>query len=209
MLWVLWDIVLPLITTFLAGLLTGWLLWRWRRSRIDADGLSKLRRSSARNKADVERLQQSNIELSDRLQAASGSGGGELASARKRIDLLTEELKASRHEVAELGRNGSPSDSNLHAELKRARSRITELEDSALENTAVSSSSSFNTSASESETADLREEIAARDRMIATLEKSLEQFGESGDNTALMADIAIRDRKINELEEVVSSLKRD
>ncbi|MEM7256141.1 MAG: hypothetical protein AAF404_02010 [Pseudomonadota bacterium] len=29
--WVLWDIVFPLILTFVIGLATGWLLWRWRR----------------------------------------------------------------------------------------------------------------------------------------------------------------------------------
>lgn len=198
MLWVLWDIVLPLLATFLLGLLIGWLLWRWRRSRIDADGLSKLRRSSARNKADVERLQQSNLELSDRLQAASGSGGGELASSRKRIDLLTHELKSSRHEVAELKNSGGATDSNLQAELERARSRIMRLEDTA----------SSGDLTSHVEIADLREEIAARDRMIATLEKSHDQFGESGDTTALMADIAIRDRKIGELEAVVATFNR-
>lgn len=203
MLWVLWDIVLPLIAAFLVGLLTGWLLWRWRRSRIDADGLSKLRRSSARNKADVERLQQSNIELSDRLQAVSGSGGSELASAKKRIDLLTEELKSSRHEVAELKNSDGASDAELHQELQQARSRIAELEDSAMQGSPSSGGSSNYT-----EIADLREEIAARDRMIATLEKSLEQFGESGDITALMADIAIRDRKIDELEAVVATFNR-
>ncbi len=204
MLWVLWDIVLPLIAAFLVGLLTGWLLWRWRRSRIDAVGLSKLRRSSARNKADVERLQQSNIELSDRLQAASGSGGSELASAKKRIDLLTEELKSSRHEVAELKNSNGSGDAELHQELQHARSRIAELEDSV----AQGSPSSSGGSSSYTEIADLREEIAARDRMIATLEKSLEQFGESGDITALMADIAIRDRKISELEAAVATFNR-
>ncbi len=31
--WVLWDIVVPLLTTFLVGLATGWLLWRWRRHK--------------------------------------------------------------------------------------------------------------------------------------------------------------------------------
>lgn len=31
--WVLWDIVVPLILTFAIGLLTGWLLWRWRRQK--------------------------------------------------------------------------------------------------------------------------------------------------------------------------------
>jgi len=65
MLWVLWDIVLPLIAAFLLGLFIGWMLWRWRRKRIDADGLSALRRSNARYKADAERLEHSNIELSE------------------------------------------------------------------------------------------------------------------------------------------------
>jgi predicted flap endonuclease-1-like 5' DNA nuclease len=31
--WVLWDIVVPLLITFLVGLATGWLLWRWRRQQ--------------------------------------------------------------------------------------------------------------------------------------------------------------------------------
>ena len=141
MLWVLWDIVLPLIATFLLGLFIGWLLWRWRRRRIDADGLSKLRRDAARHKSDVERLQQSNIELSDRLQAASSAGGGDLASANKRIDMLSEELKSSRGEVANLknserarGAGSATADTarltGLQAELRSARQRITELEQS-------------------------------------------------------------------------------
>jgi len=33
--WVIWDILLPLLVTFLIGLGTGWLLWRWRRQRAD------------------------------------------------------------------------------------------------------------------------------------------------------------------------------
>jgi len=46
----------------------------------------------------------------------------------------------------------------------------------------------------------LRGEIEARDRMIATLRESHDQYGEGGDNTSLLADIALRDRKIDELE---------
>lgn len=181
MLWVLWDIVIPLVATFLLGLFVGWLLWRWRRSRIDADGLSQLRRSSARNKADVERLQQHNVELSDRLQAADGAGGGELVSARKRIDMLAEELKSSRREVAEL--------------------KKTDRAEAAIPPASIA--------AGEAEIADLRDEIAARDRMIATLNTSLDQFGESGDTTTLMADIALRDRKIKELEALIATLHRN
>jgi len=211
MFWVLWDISLPLIAVFLLGLLIGWLLWRWRRRRIDAEGLSKLRRESARNKADVERLQQSNIELSDRLQAASSAGGGDLASARKRIDMLAEELKFSRGEVAQLksserviggaiaGAGGSASDTSatadLQAQLKRACQRIVELEQS-----------SVGSATSNSEVGYLRREIEDRDRMIATLNTSLTQFGETGDTTALMADVALRDRKIDELEALIATL---
>lgn len=33
--WVIWDILVPLLVTFLIGLGTGWLLWRWRRQRGD------------------------------------------------------------------------------------------------------------------------------------------------------------------------------
>lgn len=216
MLWVLWDIVLPLVATFLLGLFIGWLLWRWRRSRIDANDLSKLRRSSARNRADVERLQQSNNELSDRLQAANGAGGGDLASARKRIDMLADELKSSRREVAELkasnraGGSASaastqPANVNelkdLQLKLQQSRSRVTELENSTRRSESGSAANNQTIN-------DLRREIEARDRMIATLQESLNQFGESGDTTALMADIALRDRKIVELEAAVATLQR-
>ena len=211
MLWVLWDIVLPLIAAFLTGLLTGWLLWRWRRRRIDADGLSKLRRDAARNKADVERMQQSNIELSDRLQAASGAGGADLASAKKRIDMLAEELKTSRREVADLKNSertrtgttgGGTADAaqlaDLKVQLNSARQRNAALEQSVAGNAATNA-----------QVSDLQREIDERDRMIATLNTSLTQFGESGDTTTLMADVALRDRKINELEALIATLNRN
>ena len=195
MLWVLWDIVLPLIAAFLLGLFIGWMLWRWRRKRIDADGLSALRRSSARHRADAERLERSNIELSDRLQAASGARGGDLANARKRIDLLAEELKESRREVADLKSSDHSNQGSSGADMERIRTLESQLQ------TAESRLSAFEQSGDGSDgEAYLRGEIEARDRMIATLRASHDQFGESGDNTSLMADIALRDRKIGELE---------
>ncbi len=201
MLWVLWDIVLPLVGTFLLGLFIGWLLWRWRRSRIGAEGISTLRRSSARYKADVERLQQSNIELSDRLQAASGASGGDLANANKRIDMLAEELKSSRREVAELKKTDRDSGGSGAFERKR----ILQLEAQLQEARQVTDARS----AQPNEMADLQREIEARDRMIVTLRNSLDQFGEHGGATVLMADVALRDRKIDELQRKLDeSLKR-
>ncbi len=198
MLWVLWDIVLPLIGTFFLGLFIGWLLWRWRRSRVDADGISELRRSSARYKADTERLQQSNIELSDRLQAASGAGGGDLANAKKRIDMLADELKSSRREVAEL--TMADRDSGGSGTEKE---RIRQLEAQLQEARQVSGP----VSTQHRDIKELQREIEARDRMIATLRNSLDQFGEHGDATALMADVELRDRKIDDLEQKIESLR--
>jgi len=198
MLWVLWDIVLPLIATFFMGLFIGWLLWRWRRRRIDADGLSKLRRDAARNKADVERLQQSNIELSDRLQAASSAGGGDLVSANRRIDMRNSERSRSASSGAARGSKDTAELTELQAELQSARQRIADLEQS-----------SAGSATAISENSDLRRELEARDRMIATLNTSLHQFGESGDTTALMADVALRDRKIDELEALIATLHRN
>ena len=74
MLWVLWDILLPILLAFLAGLFIGWMFWRWRRSRIDAETLSALRRNTTRLKNDAENLRARNAELSDRLQTASVGG---------------------------------------------------------------------------------------------------------------------------------------
>jgi len=188
MLWVLWDIVLPLIASFLSGLFIGWMLWRWRRNRIDAEGLSAMRRSSARHRADAERLERSNVELSDRLQAASGAGGGNLEHAKRRIDMLGEELKSSRREVAELKRSSKSSGVSVS-------------------NGAATSSGA--SSAGVAGNPDLRREIDSRDKMIATLRASLDQFGENRDNTALMADVELRDRRITELETLVAKLRAE
>ena len=37
MIWALLEILVPLLLALLAGLLTGWLLWRWRRRVVRAD----------------------------------------------------------------------------------------------------------------------------------------------------------------------------
>ena len=229
MLWVLWDIFLPILLAFLAGLFVGWMCWRWRRSRIDAETLSALRRNTTRLKNDAENLRARNAELSDRLQTASVSGSmkrgsgtssrnadsGDLAIAKKRIETLSSELKTSRLEVNRL-REGSGVAGNkptgdafqanrvrdLEARLQGANRRIADLE------LAARSSSAGSSSASKS-TADLTEAIAARDRMIETLKKSLAQYGTSKDLTTLSADLALRENKIDALESLLNDNNSD
>lgn len=38
MVWVLWDILIPLVSSFGLGILLGWLLWRWRRQMSESVG---------------------------------------------------------------------------------------------------------------------------------------------------------------------------
>lgn len=232
MLWVLWDIFLPILLAFLAGLFVGWMFWRWRRSRIDAETLSALRRNTTRLKNDAENLRARNSELSDRLQTASVSGAmrkgagasadgadGELAIAKKRIDTLSSELKTSRLEVNRL-REGSSiagtktpgkSDNDafqanrvrdLEARLQGANRRIADLEQSARDNT------TSNTASAQS-AAEHSDAIAVRDRMIETLKKSLAQYGDSKDLTTLSADLVLRDNKIDALESLLDDNNRN
>ncbi len=209
MLWVLWDIFLPIIAAFLVGLLTGWMLWRWRRSRVDAESLMSLRRNAARLKVDVDNLRIRNAELSDRLQVASGAAavGGErdapeLTRARNRIEVLSSELKTSRQQIDKLRKeNAQSSGANrvreLEAKLLGAQRRIADFERSA-------GTAEYSASSSEAGHHELHEAIKVRDEMIDTLRTSLEQFGESGDKTTLEASLALRDRKIEALEKMLA-----
>ncbi|MEM7256067.1 MAG: hypothetical protein AAF404_01635 [Pseudomonadota bacterium] len=197
MLWVLWDIFLPVVAAFLVGLLTGWMLWRWRRSRVDAETLAGLRRSASRLKVDADNLRMRNAELSDRLQVASGSaqahGDGsaqELARCKKRVEILSDELKTSRQQIDKLRKDNAASGVNrnreLEAKLQGAQRRINDLERHA--------------GSADAGQTDISEAIRARDEMIATLQKSLDQFGASSDTTTLEASLVLRDRKIAALE---------
>ena len=204
MLWVLWDIFLPIIAAFLVGLFVGWMLWRWRRSRVDAESLVSLRRSASRFKSDADNLRIRNAELSDRLQIASGAGRSnsreeqtELSRARKRIDVLSAELKSSRQQIEQLRKSGTPTENvnrvrELEAKLHGAQRRIADLEQTA----------SHNVTGDANDLA-LKDAIKARDDMIATLKTSLDQFGSAKDNTALEACVALRDRKISALENLL------
>ncbi len=225
MLWVLWDIFLPLLVAFLGGLLVGWLFWRWRRSRVDAETLSALRRNTTRLKTDADNLRARNAELSDRLQTASGAVGksaavrggannprsaeNELIIAKKRIDTLSAELKSSRLELSQFSRGKSvPTDESqsrqqanrvrdLEARLQGANRRIADLDQVVREKASVVTSTTSDIAV---DTENLNEAIAVRDRMIETLQKSLSQYGDSKDLTTLSAELALRDNKINALE---------
>ncbi len=226
MLWVLWDIFLPVLAAFLAGLFVGWLFWRWRRSRIDADTLSALRRNNTRLKNDADNLRARNAELSDRLQIASVSAGTarasngntaaegtELVAARNRIETLSSELKSSRVEINRLRDNSDRVLSedtadkgqvnrvrDLEARLQGAHRRIADLEQA--------SRGKHTQTGLTTDRTDLSEAISVRDQMIETLRRSLAQYGDTQDRDMLIADLQLRDNKISALEAMLDKANR-
>ena len=52
MIFSLWEIFIPLLLTFLLGLLLGWLIWRWRRTSVTANQWNEL--SASGRKAETE-----------------------------------------------------------------------------------------------------------------------------------------------------------
>ncbi len=70
MLWVLWDILLPLLIAFMGGIFVGWLFWRWRRSPVDAATLSTLGGGMVEQKNDSANQPVLKVKTSDRLPTA-------------------------------------------------------------------------------------------------------------------------------------------
>ena len=232
MLWVIWDILVPLAIAFLAGLLFGWLLWRWRRLQITSTELATLRRSSARYKSDADMLRNRNAEMAERLRASNGAPDStalqDLAAANKRIDKLREQLKTSDRELAAHKRleprsEGDPGVrtgttrlhvssagkvQDLEAKLLAARQQIRVLESSASQVQGGSAGTGHADPRQAKDIVALEEAIAARDEMIETLKHSLEQYGAQQDTTALLAEIELKEDRIVVLENLLNDAQR-
>ena len=232
MFWVIWDILVPLAVAFLAGLLFGWLLWRWRRLQMTSDELATIRRSSARYKSDADMLRNRNAEMAERLRASSGVADSaalqDLAAANKRIDKLREQLKTSNRELAAHKQQDTRSEGDpgartgttrlhvssaeevkdLEAKLLAARQQIRVLESSARQAQDGSVGTGDADPRRTKDIAALEEAIAARDEMIETLKHSLEQYGAQQDTTALLAEIELRDDRIVVLENLLNDAQR-
>ena len=81
MLFVLWEILIPLLIAFLLGLLLGWLWWGWRRTKITFAEWETMRQKA--NRASTVEMERELAEVRaerDRLQAQVDSGEPELAA---------------------------------------------------------------------------------------------------------------------------------
>lgn len=223
MLWVIWDILVPLALAFLGGLLFGWLFWRWRRMQITSEELAAIRRSSARYKSDADTLRNRNAELAERLRSSPGTVDStalqDLAAANKTIDKLREQLKTVKRELSQSQKNrhaatqpatrsgasrlrSSSADKvqELEAQLSAARRHIHDLEGTARNAQGVPPQGT--------DSGYYEEQIVVRDKLIATLTHSLEQYGEQQDTTALQAENEILRQRINGLENLLNDAQR-
>jgi len=63
MTWVLWDILVPLLTSFGLGTLLGWLLWRWRRQSVETDTMAAAGFAGTDSDMNVSEIEAANVVL--------------------------------------------------------------------------------------------------------------------------------------------------
>ncbi len=175
MLWTLWDVVVPMTVAFVAGLLLGWLLWRWQRTRISAEELHRLRSDTGRLRADNDRLRERLVDSQGRSRQRA-----------ERKDNRSPDLTGKR-----LGQSGGIK---TRAAMEPERRSDEESTDSPR----VPATTLDNVD-------ELRQAVEARDRMIDTLRHSLAQQPDEADPALMAAELSARDRKINALEDLLSA----
>ena len=85
--WVIWDILVPMLATFVIGLGTGWLLWRWRRQKggVAAATISQASSTSVQEVDDS--VNTVLIEERDNAVARADAAQSELEVLKGQIDL--------------------------------------------------------------------------------------------------------------------------
>jgi hypothetical protein len=182
MLWTLWDVVVPMALAFGAGLLAGWLCWRWQRIRVSAEELHRLRRDTGRLRADNDRLRERLIDSQGRSRQRAEQKDAQ--TERRMPD------KPARKPAARQGLAG------------RERGTAVVREDRADQQASVSSATD---SPKSEDVTQLQQAIASRDRMIDTLRHSLAQQQDESDQALMAAELSARDRKIKALESLLAA----
>jgi len=127
MLSVLWEIIIPLLIAFAVGLLTGWLLWRWRRTRVTGTEWDELTSMADANRSGIIDLRDQRDQLGRELELTRGrldTTGAEMerlstltVESRSVMDSLESDLGVATEKVTE-----------LDSGLATARARIADLE---------------------------------------------------------------------------------
>ncbi len=136
MIWALFEIIIPLLVTFILGLIMGWLLWRWRRRHITAGEWDKHTAAATVATENLESFRIKHDEIAQEnshLSATMKKMGDNLDSRKVEIEKevtkaadLRAQLQETKSSIVNLQAqvsNTAESDS----ELTRLRGRNTEL----------------------------------------------------------------------------------
>lgn len=225
MIWALLEIVIPLLLAFGVGLLTGWLLWRWRRRRVSAHEWNRLNAASESTQTDLATIRAARDEAINERTAMAAT----LASVNADLETQKSELDLARRRNVELAGELDGAErriEQLSDELSEASTRVTALESGLA--SAQRTISGITQGGDESPPAEVaalegsltavRRELDASQARIADLEAMLAQSERPGaadddppvsaDTTAMAAEIgqlrvelAERDRRIRALEQ--------
>jgi predicted flap endonuclease-1-like 5' DNA nuclease/uncharacterized protein YigA (DUF484 family) len=199
MIWALFEIIIPLLVTFLLGLGMGWLLWRWRRRYITASEWHTHTEAANAATADLQSFRAQHDDMAQensRLTATMKKMGDnldnrkiELESQSKEKDELRTELSQYKARLGELENNYQQATAKA-AEADDANAKIARLEKEA----ATANELKAKLEASESSVADLQAQAST----AAQRDGELERF--RNHNTELTAQLDDANHRIAELE---------
>jgi predicted flap endonuclease-1-like 5' DNA nuclease len=179
--YVLLEIIIPLILAAVLGLLVGWLLWRWRRTKVSWTEWETTRTSLTESQQRLGLLESEARDLRGQAETAESARlglvaavdshekalvqlRGEIGERDERLRTLGAELDGSRRRVAALG-----------AELDSATARGRELELSLEDATARIADLAADLDAANGRAASLQDEIVATTTRADALRVELEE----------------------------------
>lgn len=216
---VLWEIIIPLLVAFGVGLVIGWLLWRWRRTKVTATEWQRLTSSADGAEQRAARLSSERDGLSARVEqltsdleeseSAKGRLRAELDAADGRIGLVSSEHTGSVARLSELEQQldaAAKRAEGLEAGQREARARTAEREGEMAEMRARAKRTA-------GELDGLRERAALADRLeaeadsVRSLAKRLDSdLGDARRGASLVeGDLLNARARIAELEALVAS----
>jgi len=185
MTWILNEVLLFLIVSFVLGLLAGWLAWRWRRQSVRATTWNSLKATTETARSELELLEQQHQRLRSERKALSN-----------RILAITTDLDESRSELTHVQQLNSKHETQrdalaaereqLRIELHRNSERLTTAE----ENLRTARATIAELVVFEAESKQLKSELELRAERLVELERSLVRSDSTAEQLAKqLADV--------------------
>lgn len=128
--WVIWDILVPMLATFLIGLATGWLLWRWRRQKVTVAAANELVMTPPLQETD-DSANVVLIEERDSALARADAAEAEVESLKGQIDLSVmgvSDSQATQNLMADSSETDKAEVEALTRELEKEKASKAEVE---------------------------------------------------------------------------------